>query len=165
MGYHLRRSVLGDAGTDKLVHAAARRFNVPQSAVALVGQSTIYFVAEHGVGFHTIPRDISFCAHAIHTPKLLVVSDATRDPRFADNPLVVGSPYVRFYAGAPLIDRDGYCLGTFCLVDTKPRLFETDKAAELTQLSERAMQRIDFLRARGKITDSQGKNPDRDGNA
>jgi GAF domain-containing protein len=109
MGYHLRRSVLGDAGADELVHGAARRFNVPQSAIALVGASTIYLVAEHGVGFHTIPRDISFCAYAIHTPKLLVVSDATCDPRFADNPLVVGPPHVRFYAGAPLIDREGYC--------------------------------------------------------
>jgi GAF domain-containing protein len=145
LGYHLRKNVLGDIGADELVRTATRHFGVPQSAIALVGASTVYFVAEHGVGFHTIPRDISFCAYAIHSPKLLVVSDATKDLRFADNPLVLSHPCVRFYAGAPLIDRDGYCLGTFCLVDTTPRLFAADEAAELTRLSERAMQRVDFL--------------------
>lgn len=145
MGYHLRRSVLGDLQADELVRRAAQRFRVPQSAIALVGASTVYFVAAHGVGFHTIPRDISFCAYAIHTPKLLVVPDAAIDPRFADNPLVLGRPHVRFYTGAPLIDRNGYCLGTFCIVDVKPRMLTADEADELVKLSEQAMQRVDFL--------------------
>jgi GAF domain-containing protein len=109
--------------------------------------STVYFVAESGVGFHTLPRDISFCAYAIHTPKLLVVPDAIIDPRFADNPIVQGDPHVRFYAGAPLIDRNGYCLGTFCIVDVKPRVLTNDEESELAIFSERAMRRIDLLAA------------------
>ena len=156
MGYHLRKSVLGDAGADELVHEAALRFDVPQSAIALVGASTVYFLATHGVSFHAISRDFSFCAHAIHTPKLLVIPNAPSDPRFADNPLVLGHAYVRFYAGAPLIDRHGYCLGTFCVVDTKPRSFEADKAAELTKLAERAMQRIDFLSTVSELLSRSG---------
>jgi GAF domain-containing protein len=145
MGYHLRQSVLGDRESDRLARQAAQHFHVPQSAIALVGASTVYFVAESGVGFHTLPRDISFCAYAIHTPKLLVVPDATIDPRFADNPIVQGDPHVRFYAGAPLIDRNGYCLGTFCIVDVKPRVLTNDEESELAIFSERAMRRIDLL--------------------
>jgi GAF domain-containing protein len=145
MGYHLRRSVLGDFEADQLVRRAVQQFHVPQAAIALVGSSAVYFVAEHGVGFHTIPRDISFCAYAIHTPQLLAVPDATNDPRFADNPLVLNHPHVRFYAGAPLIDRSGYCLGTFCIVDVTPRMLLPDEAIDLEKLSVQAMQRVDFL--------------------
>jgi len=145
MGYHLRQSVLGDAKADALVRKAVRQFRVPQSAIALVGRSTVYFVAEEGVGFHTVPRDISFCGYAIHSRATLIVPDATLDPRFADNPLVIGPPFVRFYAGAPLVDQDGYSLGTFCIVDTTPRSFAPEEAGELAGLSELAMRRIDFL--------------------
>lgn len=145
MGYHLRQNVLGDDDADALVRRAVRQFRVPQAAIALVGRSTVYFVAEEGVGFHTLPRDLSFCGYAIHSRVPLIVPDATRDPRFADNPLVIGQPFVCFYAGAPLVDRDGYSLGTFCIVDTKPRTLAPDEIDKLVGLSELAMSRIDVL--------------------
>jgi len=145
MGYHLRQSVLGDATADALVRKAVQYFHTPQSAIALVGRSTVYFIAAEGVGFHTLPRDISFCGYAIHGHKPLIVPDTTLDSRFADNPLVIGGPLVRFYAGAPLVDQDGYSLGTFCIVDTKPRSLASEDIAELVRLSELAMRRIDFL--------------------
>jgi GAF domain-containing protein len=113
MGYRLRKGVLGDTDADRLVREAARCFDVPQSAIAVVGALTVYFVAEHGVGFHSIPRDVSFCAYAIHTPKLLCVPDPTSDPRFVDKPVVVRQPFVRFYAGAT--DRQGWILSRYIL--------------------------------------------------
>jgi len=145
MGYHLRQNVLRDAPADALVRKAVRHFRTPQSAIALVGRSTVYFIAAEGVDFHTLPRDLSFCGYAIHSHRPLVVPDTTLDPRFADNPLVIGPPFVRFYAGAPLVDQDGYSLGTFCIVDTEPRSLTPEEVGELVRLSKLAMRRIDFL--------------------
>ncbi len=118
---------------------------MPESAIALVGESTVYFVAESGTGFHTLPRDLSFCTYAIHNSAPLVVPDATIDLRFADNPLVMGAPFVCFYTGAPLIDRDGYRLGRFCLVDLHPRCFTPEDTLELNHFAELAISRIDLL--------------------
>lgn len=156
LGYHLHQSVLGDAASDAIVHEAIRAFDVPQAAIALVGQTTVYFVAESGVGFHKLPREISFCGYAIHSRVPLIVTDASGDRRFSDNPLVVGYPFVRFYAGAPLIDKDGYSLGTFCLVDTRPRLFSPFEADRLVQMSQRAMRRIDLLTVVSEMTHLPG---------
>jgi GAF domain-containing protein len=152
LSHRLRQSVLGDGKADEMTRAAVRRFGVPQSAIALVGKAVVHFIAATGVGFHTLPRAISFCGYAIHSRDPLIVPDATLDPRFADNPLVTGGPRVRFYAGAPLIDQDGYCLGTFCIVDTLPRRVAPEEIAELVRLSRQAMQRIDFLSTISEMT-------------
>lgn len=145
MGYRLRKDTFSDPKADSLVRSALQRFGVEQAAIALVGHSTVYFLAVEGAPFRSIPRDISFCAYAIHNAPPLIVPDATQDQRFADNPLVIGVPYVRFYAGAPLIDHNGYRLGTFCIVHSKPRSFTAEEAAELQRLSQAAMRRVDFL--------------------
>jgi GAF domain-containing protein len=145
MSYRLRKDAFTDAKADTLVRKAADEFSVPQSAIALVGRSVVYFLAAEGTPFRSVPREISFCGYAIHSRTPLIVPDATLDPRFADNPLVNGAPFVRFYAGAPLVDRDGLCLGTFCIVDTAPRALAPAQIAELQRLSETAMRRIDFL--------------------
>jgi GAF domain-containing protein len=145
MSYRLRKDVFADAKADGLVQSATRRFGVEQAAIALVGRWTVHFLAAEGTPFRSVPRDISFCAYAIHSRRALIVPDATIDPRFSDNPLVTGAPHVRFYAGAPLIDHHGNCLGTFCLVDSHPRSFSPEEAAELEKLSMSGMQRIDFL--------------------
>jgi GAF domain-containing protein len=145
MSHRLTQGVLGDAKTERLVMAAAERFSVPQAAVALVAQTQVYFVAQFGIGFHSMPRDISFCGYAIHSRSPLIVEDATKDARFADNPLVTAGPLARFYAGVPLVDDEGYCLGTFCTVDTRPRSLTAEQISELVGFSLRAMQRVDFL--------------------
>jgi GAF domain-containing protein len=86
-----------------------------------------------GFDFSETPRDIGFCSHAVLANAPLVVNDALKDDRFADNPVVIGDPHVRFYAGIPLRVSDGSCVGAFCIVDHKPRDLS---AAQLKMLQD-----------------------------
>lgn len=79
--------------------------------------------------------------------ELLVVEDTRLDPRFSDNPSVAGPPWVRFYAGAPLVDAEGYCLGTFCLVDLQPHSLKPAEISRLVHFSQRAMRLIEMQKA------------------
>ena len=92
-----------EAEFDALVKVAAMVCGVPISLLSLVDESRQWFKANVGLpGVNETPRDVAFCAHAIHGDALFEVPDATKDARFADNPLVTGDPTIRFYAGAPL---------------------------------------------------------------
>lgn len=114
---------------DRLVEFAAAEFDVPIALITLVDRERQWFKARVGMDVCETSREISFCGHAILQPGLFEVLDATRDPRFADNPLVVGAPHIRFYVGAPLVLPGGASMGTLCLIDTRPREFdEMDRA-------------------------------------
>jgi GAF domain-containing protein len=106
---------------DRVVRFAAEQFDCPISLVSLVDAGRQWFKARVGLAAEETSRDVSFCGHAIAGDEPLVVEDAMRDARFADNPLVVGAPHIRFYAGAPLLGRDGQPVGTLCVIDTRPR--------------------------------------------
>ncbi len=114
-----------DAALDRLTALAARLFDVPIALVSLVDKDRQWFKSRHGLDVCETHRDQSFCAYAIlpEVDEPMVVFDATLDPRFADNPLVTGAPGIRFYAGAPLRMSNGTALGSFCIIDTKPREF------------------------------------------
>jgi GAF domain-containing protein len=116
---------------DDLTELAGAICEAPIALISLVDEDRQWFKARVGLSSSETSRDISFCAHAILTPDLLIVPDATKDGRFKDNPLVVADPKIRFYAGAPLISPDGYALGTLCILDQVPR--------ELTELQKRAL--------------------------
>lgn len=107
---------------DRIVEAAAARFGTAIAAVSLVDRDRQWFKAEVGLGASETPRAYSFCAHAPGAAGgVLVVPDATLDPRFQGNPLVTGAPHIRFYAGAVLRARNGQPLGALCVIDRAPR--------------------------------------------
>src|SRR5687768_121480 len=97
---------------DDLVHCAALICRTPIGLVSLVDATRQWFKARKGLDVPELPRESAFCAHAIAGYDLLVVPDTHADPRFSDNPLVVGDPHIRFYAGAPIVTPEGHGLGT-----------------------------------------------------
>lgn len=134
-----------DPSFDRITRLAADYFTVPIALISLVGPARQWFKSSVGLETADTPRDISFCGHAIMSDEVLVVADATKDPRFAHNPLVTGEPYVRFYAGAPLITPTGFRLGTLCIIDQEPRAsFGESKRAILRDMA--AMATDEFYR-------------------
>lgn len=110
-----------DPELTEIARFAASLCNAPVALVSLVEEERQRFLAREGLEARETPRDISFCTHAMHGEDLMEVRDAAQDPQFADNPLVTGAPYVRFYAGQPLKSEEGLPLGTLCIIDTAPR--------------------------------------------
>ena len=106
---------------DRIVNIAAQMFGVPIVLISLVDQKRQWFKARHGLEVCETPRKISFCGHAILEQDTFCVPDARLDPRFADNPLVTGTPHIRFYAGKRICAPGGEAIGTLCLIDTKSR--------------------------------------------
>ncbi|MXO75676.1 PAS domain-containing protein [Altererythrobacter aerius] len=111
----------GDPELSEIAQFAARLCDAPIGLVSLVMAETQQFAGRSGIDVRETSRSESFCAHAMMGAEPMQVADAAADPRFADNPLVIGDPHIRFYAGAPLISREGAPLGALCVIDTVPR--------------------------------------------
>src|SRR2546427_8362325 len=101
---------------DRITRLTMHLFDVPIVLVSLIDTRRQWFKSSQGIPVGEIPRDISFCAHTILGNEVLIVQNTSLDPRFSDNPLVIGNPHVRFYAGLPLAALDGNKIGTFCLM-------------------------------------------------
>ncbi|BCQ62505.1 diguanylate cyclase with GAF sensor [Pseudomonas sp. NFPP10] len=127
---------------DRLTRLAKRLFNVPIALVSLVDADRQWFKSCVGLDVSETSRDISFCGHAILGDQILTVPDAGLDERFHDNPLVVGAPGIRFYAGCPLTVTNGSKLGTLCLIDIKPRDLDDEDRALLRDLARMAEQEL-----------------------
>ena len=119
---------------DRLTRIAKRIFGVPIILVSLVDENRQWFKSRVGLSASETPRDISFCGHAILGDEIFIIPDAAKDDRFADNPLVLDEPYIRFYAGYPLISPDGSKLGTLCIMDHKPRNLSAEDIEILNDL-------------------------------
>jgi PAS domain S-box-containing protein len=113
--------LLDDARLTAITDFAATLCEVPMALVSFVESDRQWFPARTGIEARETPRELSFCAHAMQSPGVMVVPDASRDPRFSGNALVLGDPNIRFYAGAPLVADDGTPLGALCVIDTQPR--------------------------------------------
>ena len=105
---------------EELALLAGEVTHAPIAMVTLVDEDRQWFTSVTGAQIAAGPWEQTFCAHAVQQPTLFVVPDATRDPRFATNPLVESAPHIRFYAGAPLIEGSGL-VGTLCVMDVAPR--------------------------------------------
>jgi diguanylate cyclase (GGDEF)-like protein len=123
---------------DRITRMAARLLDAPTALVSLVDTDVQWFKSRCGLEATETPRDISFCGHAILEHEPLVVGDATKDPRFHDNPLVTGEPHIRFYAGVPLYSVDRMPLGTLCVIDREPRQLGSEELDLLRQLATAA---------------------------
>ncbi len=119
---------------DRLARFAAEQLDMPIALLSLVDGQRQWFKSRVGVEITEAARDISFCGHAIMEKELFVVEDARSEPRFSDNPQVVGEPHIRFYAGAPLSAPSGHHIGTLCVLDTVPRTLDTVELSILDAL-------------------------------
>ncbi len=133
---------------DDLTRIAARICGTPAAAIALIDVERQWFKSKVGIEASETPREFSFCAHAIQKPEeVLVVSDATKDERFMDNPFVTASNGVRFYAGAPLVTTSGHAVGALCVTDWRPGAID---AAQIDMLQFLARQVVCQLEIRAE---------------
>jgi diguanylate cyclase (GGDEF)-like protein len=121
---------------DRLTRMAKRFFGVQIALVSLVDSDRQWFKSKQGLDACETSRAISFCGHAILSREPLIVNDASKDPRFADNPLVTDAPNIRFYAGYPIRDPGGFNIGTLCLIDPAPRDMSEDEIDTLRDMAE-----------------------------
>jgi EAL domain-containing protein (putative c-di-GMP-specific phosphodiesterase class I)/GAF domain-containing protein len=134
-----------EAAFDRLTRLAATALGVPIALISLIDEKREWFKSRFGFSFREIPRNDSFCAHAIVAEDMLVVGDATQDSRFCDNPLVVGDPHVRFYAAVPLRTEDGLALGTLCIMASEPRAgLSLEQAGMLRDLAALTVELIEL---------------------
>lgn len=127
--------VRSDERFERLTRMAKKLFQVPVVLITLIGRDRQWFLACEGMSGRETPRDISFCAHAILQEGPFIVNDASQDARFFDNPLVTGSPFIRFYAGYPVHLPDGHVGGSLCVIDRKPREFSDEDTALLRDMA------------------------------
>jgi phosphoribosyl 1,2-cyclic phosphodiesterase/CheY-like chemotaxis protein len=127
---------------DRITRLATALFDVPVAMISLVDRDRQWCKSCFGFEQREISRDLSFCAHVVHSRDLMIVPDTLRDPRFADNPLVTNPPRVRFYVGAPLILNNGKCVGTLCMIDTRVRYLEGLSIDLLQDLRDLAVQEL-----------------------
>ncbi|AXE29670.1 histidine kinase [Chromobacterium phragmitis] len=128
---------------DILTTYCRSRFDVDIALISLVDRDRQWFKSRSGLNVSETPREISFCGHAILDTEVMEVPNAQTDERFADNPLVIGDPGIRFYVGAPLILSSGYCIGTLCIISKRPRQLAEEDRAHLQALARTVVSEIE----------------------
>jgi two-component system cell cycle sensor histidine kinase/response regulator CckA len=146
---------------DDLTSLAGQVCHVPIVLLTLIDERRQWFKSKLGLTLAESSRDVSFCGHALHAGDVFVIPDTHHDPRFADNPFVVGEPFLRAYAGAPLRTTDGHAIGTLAVADTAPRAFTPEQLHGLRVLAHAVMAQLELrlqaleLEARAAGSDAQ----------
>lgn len=142
--YHIL-DTLPEQAYDDITRLASHICGTPVALISFVDRERQWFKSKVGLDVAETPRDAAFCAHALGDPNdMLLVPDATRDERFAENPLVTGAPAIRFYAGAPLATPQGQVLGTLCVIDDKPRELSEEQKQALDALARQVMTQLEM---------------------
>ncbi len=138
---------------DDLTALAAQICGAPIALISFVDEKRQWFKSRVGIAQQETPRDVAFCAHAILQPEPFVVSDAMRDERFADSPLVIGEPHVRFYAGFPLVSPEGFALGTLCAIDHQPRGMSAPEKEGMQALARQVIALLEWRRVSARLAE------------
>jgi PAS domain S-box-containing protein len=133
--YEILDSISED-GFDHITKLASLICDVPISLVSLIDEKRQWFKSKVGLDINETSRDLAFCQYAIMETTVFEVEDASKDERFKENELVIGNPNIRFYAGYPLLDPNGYALGTLCVIDRLPKILTSNQKRSLQLLSE-----------------------------
>ncbi len=134
---------IADERLDNLTKLASEICEVPICLISLIDESRQWFKSRVGLDVPQTPREISFCQHAILGTELMQVENALEDEKFVNNPLVTGDPNIRFYAGQPLIDKNGFALGTLCVIDSQPNSLNEHQKRALKTLSTEVISAIE----------------------
>ena len=135
-----------EAAYDDLTHLAAQLCKAPVALITLVDVDRQWFKSAYGIAAAETPREYSFCSDVVADEQMLVVSDATEEPRYRDNPLVTGPPGIRAYAGVPLVGRDGLPVGALCVIDRRPRHFSARQLDGLHLLAGQVVTQMELRR-------------------
>lgn len=143
---------------DELTRFAAELCDVPMAVISLVDEHRQWFKSRVGITETETKREIAFCAHAILEQRPLIVEDALKDDRFCDNPLVAGSPNIRFYTGMPMTTRNNHNIGAFCVLDHKPRTLTPRQVAGLEVLARQATRLAELRESQRQLTAALAQN-------
>ena len=146
-----------DPALDDLTALAAEICQTPIALITLIDEERQWFKSKFGLSLSETSRDLAFCAHAILGSEPFLVCDASSDERFANHPLVTHAPHVGFYAGVPLIDREGFALGTFCVIDHIPRTLTPAQLNALQVLSRQVILLFELQRQTAELAQSESR--------
>jgi GAF domain-containing protein len=138
--------VESDSDLNRLVGLIAALTDAPIALITVIKENWQQFLAKVGTQLEGTPRDLAFCSHTILGTSLLVIEDFQRDERFSHHPLVIGDPYLRFYAGVPLVSEEGFALGSVCVLDRKPRTLTQIQVLGLEALTRQIVHQLELRR-------------------
>lgn len=140
---------------DDIVALASEICQTPISTITLIDNNRQWFKAKVGLDFNEDPREVSFCAHAINNPKeIFEVQDTHKDIRFQDYPNVIGYPHIRSYVGVPLIDANGFALGSLCVIDNKPKILNSFQKMALEKLANQVIKLLELRKKNFELVEN-----------